>query len=318
MTGKHARHRPRWFYLIMGVVSALAMSVALFLSPAGAGAASAATFPSDDACHVTDNSTPRGDCGVFHQIYRDSFNPGGVAATVPLGAFSSCGGDGDYQCAGLKSQYPHYYNTLGAYPNGWADTATSGADNNGGQSVGGYYRPQDTISVRQSSTGDGQMRVHMWRPASGGSNHVAAVVPIACRNLRYGKFTERLVVRTLTKGYKMAHLHYSPDEIDYPEAGGSFQYDPISVFTHGFDEYGKDVAPNSQWINWHTYSTEITPNHVRVYFDGKLVASRTADYPDNTPWILQNESALGGAPTAAAGSSINIDTTFLTCYSYAP
>jgi hypothetical protein len=289
--------------------------MALFLAPAGtAGAAN--VFPSQDACHVTDNNTPVGNCGPFHQLYRDSFNPGGVVASVPLGAFSSCGGDGDYQCTGLKAKYGHYYSTLGAYPNGWPDTATSGADNNGGQDFGGYYRPQDTISVTSSSTGDGIMRVHMWRPAAGGSNHVAAVVPLPCADLRYGKFTERVRVSTLTKGYKLAHLHYAPDEIDYPEAGGSFVSDPISVFTHGFDEFGRDVAPNSQWTNWHTYSTEVTPGHVKIFFDGKLVASRTADFPSRTPWVLQNESALGGAATAAKGSSVNVDSSWLSCYSW--
>ena len=154
MSGKHARRRPRWFYLALGVITALVTSMALFLAPAGtAGAAN--VFPSQDACHVTDNNTPVGNCGPFHQLYRDSFNPGGVVASVPLGAFSSCGGDGDYQCTGLKAKYGHYYSTLGAYPNGWPDTATSGADNNGGQDFGGYYRPQDTISVTSSSTGDG-------------------------------------------------------------------------------------------------------------------------------------------------------------------
>jgi hypothetical protein len=277
------------------------------------GAAPAATTPSQDACHTTTTFTPQGDCGPFKQLYRDNFSGG----TVPVGAFSSCAGDGDHRCAGLKTRYPAYYATLGAYPDGWPDTATSGADGNGGRTFGGYYRPQETMSVRQASNGDGQMRVHMFRPAAGGDNHVAAPVPLKCMNLRYGKFTERIIVRTATNGYKAAHLHYSPDEIDYPEAGGNFHSDPVSVFTHGFDEYGRDVAPTSAWTSWHTYSQEITPGRVKIYYDGKLVASRAADYPRATPWVLQNESALGGG-YAAKGSSVDIDTTWLSCYSYAP
>lgn len=172
------------------------------------------------------------------------------------------------------------------------------------------------MSIIKQSSGDGQLRVRMYRPLAGGSNRVAAPVPRRCMNLRYGKFTERLVVRSRTDGYKVAHLHYSPDEIDYPEAGGNFKSDPVSWFTHGFSEDGADVAPSTAWTSWHTYSQEIVPGQVRFYFDGKLVGRVYGDYPDVTPWVLQNESALAGG-YAAPGSSVIIDTTWLTCYRYA-
>lgn len=256
------------------------------------------------------NDMPRGDLPGWKQIYAENFND----VQVPVGAFSGCAGDGDHRCAGLKSAYPRYYSTLGAYPNGWEDTATSGNDDNGGRTFGGYYRPQDTMSVIKQSNGDGQMRVRMWRPAAGGAVHSSAPVPLKCMNLRYGRFSERFVVRTATPGYKMAHLHYSPDEIDYPEAGGNFASDPVSIFTHGFTEYGKDVAPNSAWESWHTYTQDITPSGVKAYLDGKLVATVPGNYPRPTPWVLQNESALAGS-YAAKGSSVTIDTTWLTCYS---
>jgi hypothetical protein len=287
-------------------------AVGALVCPASAAQA-ADTFPSQEACHRSDNYTPRGDCGPFRQLYAEDF----AAQTVPLGAFRGCAGDGDFRCSGLASAYPRYYATLGAYPSGWPDTATSGADGNGGRSLGGYYRPQDTMSVIKQSNGDGQMRVRMWRPSAGGAVHSSAPVPLKCMNLRYGKFSERFVVRTTTPGYKMAHLHYSPDEIDYPEAGGNFASDPISLFTHGFTEYGRDVAPNSAWTAWHTYSQEITPAGVKAYLDGKLVASVSGDYPRATDWVLQNESALAGS-YAAPGSSVVIDTTWLACYRYQP
>lgn len=320
MTGKHARRRPRWLYLVMGVVSALAISAALFLAPAGtAGAAVTATVPSQDACHRSDNYTPRGNCGVFHQVYADDF---GTYGNVPVGAFTSCGGDGDYRCAGLKSAYPHYYGTLGAYPVGWPDTAGNNGDGNSGP-VPGVYRPDHTVSVYRTGTNDGQLRVHMYRPSAGGSNQVAALVPLACKSLRYGKFSERFIVRSVSthgRGFKMAHLHYSPDEIDYPEAGETFRLDPVSWFNHGFDNYSRDVAPNSAWWSWHTYSTEITPGHVKVFYDGTLVSDRHATYPRGTPWVLQNESALNvpASEGAPAGSHVDIDTTWLACYSYQP
>jgi hypothetical protein len=290
----------RW--VAAGVGAAVVASVILI----DAGQADAA-----DSCAATGNSAPVGDCGPFKLLYRETF----TAEQVPVGSFSGCAGDGDHRCQGLAGT--RYADTLGAYPDGWADTATSGADGNGGRTFGGYYRPQSTVSVRLASNGDGQMRVKMYRPAAGGSNRVAAVVPRKCMNLRYGKFTERFVVRTLTDGYKMAHLRYTPDEVDYPEAGGNFKSDPVSVFTHGFNESSADVAPNSAWLGWHTYSTEIVPGQLRFYLDNVLVKTVNADFPSAADWILQNESALDGG-YAAPGSSAVIDTTWLTCYKYQP
>lgn len=264
--------------------------------------------PTVDSCHVlTNNSAPTGDCGDFQQIFRDTF-----PTPVAVGKFSNCAGEGSFDCAGLAAT-PTVRANWGAYPNGWEDTATSGNDGNDGRTFGGYYRPQSTISIYRASNGDGQMRVRMFRPADGGSVRSAAVVPRKCMNLRYGKFTERLVVRTATNGYKMAHLHYTPDEIDYPEAGGNFKSDPVSWFTHGFTEDGGDVAPNSTWTSWHTYSTEIVPGQVRFYLDGKLVGTASGDNPRAGDWILQNEAALDGG-YAAKGSSVTIDTTWVTCY----
>lgn len=291
------------------LVTACAMSGALALSTLSPASA-ADTFPSQDACKVTNNNTPVGNCGPFVQLWKDNFNDQNVA----VGKFSNCAGDGDHRCEGLVGT--RYYDTLGAYPNGWPDTATSGADGNGGRTFGGYYRPQDTTSVYTASNGDGQMRVKMSRGASG-SNKVSAVVPRKCMNMRYGKFTERFVVRTATPGYKMAHLRYTPNEVDYPEAGGNFSTDTISAYTHGFYSSNTTVAPQSAWTSWHTYSTEITPGQIKFFFDGKLVRTLNADFPEAADWILQNESALAGA-YAAPNSSVTIDTTWLTCYKYDP
>lgn len=268
-----------------------------------------AVTPSADACHTTNNNTPRGNCGPFTQLYAEDFG----TQNVPVGKFASCAGDGDFRCAALKTSYGHYYTTLGAYPSGWDDTAGSGADGNNGP-VPGEYHPESTMSVYKTTSNDGQMRVRMT--SNGSLNKVAAPVPLKCMNLRYGKFSERLVVRTRTPGFKMAHLRYTPNEIDYPEAGGSFQSDPISEFTHGFKESGADAAGNSSWTSWHTYSTEIVPGHIRFYFDGRLFKTVNADFPDTADWILQNESALGDVTGAKAGSSVTVDTTWLSCYKW--
>lgn len=291
---------------IFGAIAALFLGV-LTLTPTTSTAAD--TFPSQDACAVTNNNTPVGNCGPFVQLWKDNFN----GANVAVGKFSNCAGDHDHRCEGLVGT--RYYDTVGAYPSGWPDTAASGADGNNGP-VPGYYRPESTISVITQSNGDGQMRVKMYRPSAGGSNRVAAVVPRKCMNLRYGKFTERFVVRgPIADGYKMAHLRYTPHEVDYPEAGGSFA-DPIYEYTHGFASSATQAAPASAWTSWHTYSTEIVPGQIRFYFDGKLFKTLNADFPENADWILQNESALGDAVGAAPGSSVTIDTTWATCYRY--
>lgn len=289
------------------LTAATAVGVLLCIPTVSAPAPTAAAV-SADACHTTGTSMPHGNCGAFRQVEALNFN----AVQVPAGAFSSCAGDGNFKCTGLKSKYPSYYGTLGAYPTGWADTAASGADGNSGP-VPGYYHPEKAVSVVKSGT-DGQLKVHMT--STGKQNTVAAVVPIGCMNIRYGKFTERTRISARTPGFKMAHLRYTPNEVDYPEAGDSFAADPVSEFTHGFAETGADVAPNSAWTSWHTYSTEIVPGHIRFYLDGKLVKTVNADFPDAADWTLQNESALGRVAGAKAGASVDILTTWLTCYRY--
>lgn len=291
--------------LIRALVALLAVGALLMaglLSPASA----ADTFPGQDACHAVNNNAPLGNCGPFALKYRETFN----AQQVPVGTFSGCGGDGDFYCAGTAGTR---YTQLGAYPTGWPDTAASGADGNSGP-VPGYYHPERTASVIESSTGDGQLKVHMYY--SSGTNKVAAMVPRKCMNLRYGKFTERTRITVRNPRFKMAHLRYTRAELDYPEAGGNFGSDPVSLFAHGYDEYGKDVASNAAWTSWHTYSLELTPGHTRAYYDGRLVVSRNTDYPDAGDWILQNESALGNVSVSGAPSSTDVLTTWLTCYSY--
>ncbi|MGV9246445.1 glycoside hydrolase family 16 protein [Streptomyces sp. NPDC003710] len=268
--------------------------------------------PSQDACHTLDNVMPRGDCGPFHQVFADNFN----GQHIPLGAFSSCAGDGDYKCAGLRRYGTgpgSVYLSLGAYPRGWYDTANPKNHSNGNtRTFGGEYRADDTTWIGPSITGDGQLHVRMYRPPAG-DNHVAALVPLGCMNIRYGKFSERWRVHGTLDGYKMAHLRYAESEIDFPEAGENFAYDPISAFVHGFAEYNAD-AP-AQWTDWHTSTYEITPSGVTFYLDGRRIGHVAGDNPDVTAWVLQNESSLGGN-YAARGSSVQIDTTWVTCYTY--
>jgi hypothetical protein len=301
--------------VLMALAAAGALLFAL-LGPWNAGASqtdAAAVTASQDACHTVNNNMPKGNCGKFVQVYADNFNGG----NVPVGAFSSCAGDGDFRCAGLKTKYPAYYTTMGAYPSGWPDTANPSNHSNGNsRRMGGEYRPEDTMSVVKNGT-DGVMRVRMWHQGGGtssspaGLNHVAAPVPLKCMNLRYGKFSERWKVSGTLNGYKMAHLRYAGSEIDYPEAGGNFAGDPVSAFVHGFREYGTN-GPGS-WTAAHTSTYEITPSGVTFYLDGKKIGSVSGNNPDTTAWVLQNESSLAGG-YAAAGTSVTLDTTWISCY----
>lgn len=306
MSGAHALRHP-WRKWVMLAAAFVLLAVLPFLGGSRANAAD--VFPSADACHVTNNSSPAGNCGKFKLLERETFNE----ATEPAGTFSGCSGS-TFVCSGAANT--PYRNTLGAYPVGWTDTAGHNGDGNAGP-VPGDYRPDKAASVINSGT-DGQLKVHMSYSAATGRNTVAAMVPLACRNLRYGKFTERTRVTSLNRRFKMAHLHYAPEEIDYPEAGGSFGQDPISEFTHGFNESGADAAPNSSWTSWHTFSQEITRNRVAFYIDGKLFKTVNADYPKATEWVLQNESALGVSSQYVAGAPASVDvlTSWITCYSW--
>src|SRR5574337_265782 len=116
----------------VAAAAAAALGIALAVpSPAHA----ADTFPSQDACHVTNNNAPSGNCGSFTQVYRENFN----AQQVPVGTFKSCAGDGDFKCAGAAGT--RYYTALGAYPRGWYDTANPKNHSNGNdRTFGGEYR----------------------------------------------------------------------------------------------------------------------------------------------------------------------------------
>jgi hypothetical protein len=293
-------------------IAALACVLALVASPSATAEPSATASPaaelpaSKDACQVTDNNLPVGDCGPFKQTFAENFN----GDTVPLGAFSDCDHAPDTRaayCGGLSGDYRANW---WAYPKGWEDTATSGADGNGGREIGGIYHPEDTVSVHPA---EGVMRVRMFRPADGGPVHSSAVVPKAAMEQQYGKYSERFKVTSAAPGYKSAHLFYdSGFEIDYPEQNWD---DSIHAFTHP-GEYAKDTG--AKFTEWHTTSIEWTPGTVKFYLDGELQGTATKDVPGiPMSWILQNESALYGE-YAEPGSSATMDTTWVAVYSYKP
>ena len=270
------------------------------------------TFPSQDACHVTDNAMPTGDCGPFTQVFAEDFD----GDTVPLGSFSDCNHHVDTPQATCEGLPEDYRSTFWAYPAGWYDTANPKNHSNGNdRTFGGEYRPDKTVYVTPDGfDGSGTLVVDMYRPESG-DNHVAAVVPKKCMDQTYGKYTERFRVTRADPGFKLAHLFYQGGyEMVFPEAGGSFQDDTLEGFTH---PGGESVDTGAAWLDvTHTTSIEWTPGEVRYYLDGALVLTATRQISDvPMHWVLQNESALSGA-YASVGAHATIATTWLTCYRY--
>lgn len=251
---------------------------------------------------VSGEAMPTGDLPGWKQLFADDFT-----TSIPLGAFSDCNHNADKPtayCGGL-APYGNYKSRWWAYPSGWTDTAKSGADGNGGAPFGGVYHPEDTVSIS-----DGAMHVKMFRPAAGGDNHVAAVVPIPCMAHQYGRYVERFKVVQADPGFKSAHLFYQGGyEIDYPENDYN---QSISAYTH---PGGASFSSKVKWTEWHTTAIEWTANSVSFYMDGKLIGTTTNKVP-NIPmsWILQNESSILG-PYASPGATAQLDIDWVACYS---
>lgn len=291
---------------------ATALAGAALVLGTGAVPVSAQTVV-QDPCGVS-ASMPAGDCGPhWASKWGENFN----GDTIRTGQFSDCdhGAESpDETCLGLPSGYRGEF---WAYPRGWYDTANPKNHSNGNsRSFGGEYRADDTVSVStRTGTSDGQLHVRMYRPSSG-DNHVAAIVAKPCAFMGYGKYSERFIVRDPSPGFKLAHLLFGANEVDFPEAGGSFADDPtIEGFTHGFVE--SSYASGAYWGGWHTTSIEIAPSYVRFYLDGQLVKTVLGHNTDKTNWVLQNESSLSGA-YAKVGEDVHIDTTWVKCWRYRP
>lgn len=270
------------------------------------GTPSSVPSPSGAAPSGTTGNNPSGEAmpgavSGWKQIFADDFT-----TTVPVGAFSDCNHNTDSPqayCGGLKN-YGAYYDNWWAYPKGWADTAKSGADGNTGAPYGGVYSPEDTVFID-----NGAMHVKMFRPSSGGDNHVAAVVPRKCMDTQYGRYVERFKVVRADPGFKSAHLFYGTGlEVDYPENDYNRT---ISAFTHPGED---NFHTQAKWTEWHTTAIERTKGQVKYYMDGKLIGTATKSIPDiKLAWVLQNESSIEG-PYAQNGAIAQIDFDWVTCY----
>ena len=266
--------------------------------------APAASGPSPVSAGPSPAGSPRPPTlgGPFQLVWSTNFP---VAA--PLGSFGGGGNGSSVHAPDLPSALQSQW---GAYPSGWADTATQR-----GLSVGGYYDPGTTVWIS-----GGQLHIKLWRGASG-SVHSAALVPLAAQGRTYGRYVETFRVPEIATGYKSAHLLWpsngdqdtSSFEVDYPEN----EWDTgISAYVHAGDDPQQAFPSGASWSGWHTSEIDWTPNSLSFRLDGKLIGSTTTGVPDEPmDWIIQNESALNGE-SAAPNSSAQMDISYVAYYRY--
>jgi hypothetical protein len=245
---------------------------------------------------------PATQSGPFHLVWSTNF-----PVSAPLGSFGGGGNGSSVHAPDLPSALQGQW---GAYPSGWADTATQR-----GLPVGGYYDPGTTIWIS-----GGQMHIKLWRGASG-SVHSAALVPLAAQGRTYGRYVETFRVPEIATGYKSAHLLWpsngdqdtSSFEVDYPEN----EWDTgISAYVHAGNDPQQAFPAGADWAGWHTSEIDWTPNSLSFRLDGKLIGSTTSGVPDEPmDWIIQNESALNGE-SAAPNSSAQMDISYVAYYRY--
>ncbi|MFE0101201.1 glycosyl hydrolase family 16 [Streptomyces sp. NPDC059009] len=298
------KHKRRKRTPLIITASGAALVAALLLAPGADGAPSP-------------NAMPKGDLPGWKQIYADNFNSA-VNAPVPVGSFSGCDHYADTPrayCSGLSG---HWRDTLWAYPSGWSDTARSGADGNGGAPFGGTYEPQRTVSIGKGYDGTGTLKVSMYRPASGGSNVVAAVVPRKCMDLRDGRYSARVKVTRADSGFKSAWLRYEGRaELDYPEVD-DYRGTNVAAFSHGSGSEWSVQTP-AYMTTAHTYTWERRGSTVTVYLDGRRLRSGGTSLTTSS-WVWQNESRIIGDRSkrnsgyAVPGAKAVLEVTWATCY----
>jgi hypothetical protein len=214
--------------------------------------------------------------------------------------------------AALGSFLSVYSDTMGAYPSPWPDTSGNGT-----------YDPARTLSAANSM-------LDIYLHSSGGTTYVSAPQPrlfgagaSAFDGQTYGRYSVRFRADPVP-GFKTAWLLWPdseswPDdgEIDFPEGGLDSN---IEAFAHYANPGGgQDGFSTSEvFTDWHTATTEWTPDAVKFYLDDVLIGTSTTDVP-STPmhWVLQTETRLsGGPPDPGAAGHVQID--WAVAYAYNP
>jgi hypothetical protein len=227
---------------------------------------------------------------------------------------------------GWKQNYTQDFNTpapTGQVGNVYGDPM-SGYDGFNDTSGHGTYAPKKVLSV---SNGSLNYNLH----SENGRPLVAAPTMNNYKGQTYGKYSVRFRSDSLP-GYKIAFLlwpssdNWNEGEIDWPEGNlDTGKMRPASAvpgsltsnWTMTFEPGQESFAPTTA-SDWHVATTEWTPNGVKWYWDGQLVASTTKAVPKTDfRWTLQAETEINGkVPASSTAGNLQVD--WVTSYSYNP
>jgi hypothetical protein len=212
----------------------------------------------------------------------------------------------DFSISAASGSFLSTYTNFGAYPWGWLDTSKRG-----------HYDP-NILSV------SGEMLTMRLYTSSDGTHHVAAPYPKlpGGSDQLYGRYSVRFRADPVD-GYKTAWLLWpqsdvwNDGEIDFPEGDLT---GTISAFMHyvGAPSQQDYFGTGAGYADWHTATTEWSPNKVAFYFDGRLIGISTSHVPAKPMhYVLQTETELGTDPIpATATGDVQID--WLSIWRYNP
>ncbi len=231
-----------------------------------------------------------------------------TTATVPAGRTDLPGWklifNEDFARSAASGSFLSTYPNFGAYPWGWLDTSKRG-----------HYDP-NILSVS-----NGTLIMHLYT-SSDGTHHVAAPYPKLPGDQLYGRYSVRLRADPVD-GYKTAWLLWpqsdlwNDGEIDFPEGDLT---GPISAFLHyvGAPTQQDYFGTGAGYADWHTATTEWSPNKVAFYFDGRIIGASTNHVPAKPMhYVLQTETELGSDPIPA-GATGNVQVDWISIWSYNP
>jgi hypothetical protein len=156
------------------------------------------------------------------------------------------------------------------------------------------YRPDQVLSV---SGGTLNFFLHNVDGKPAGANP-SPVLPGGTQYQTYGRYSVRLKVDTPTLSeYHIAFLLWpkselwpNDGEIDFPEGALSSTSNAYAHYARATG--GQDgVNTGETFTNWHVYTIEWLPGHVRFYLDNALVLDSAKLVPNNPMrWQLQAET----------------------------